>query len=124
LWAASVFGTMPGNQGEAFFNIFNEAPPMTADNDGSDSFALATQLALGLGNAGQGDKYHFRFETTLVSNGATASGHGFLCVGPTSASFVVAGKGTHPLAGPGLTPGWFTLAGGGDIQCVAEHAMA
>src|SRR5436309_1102221 len=72
LWAASAFGSMPGNQGAVFFNIFNEAPPATADNDGSESYALATQLALGLGNAGQGDKYHFRFETTLVSNGATA----------------------------------------------------
>lgn len=122
LWAASVFSAGLSN-GEAFFDIFNQAPPTKEDDDGSEAFGLATQIALGLGNAGEGDKYHFRFETVLVTpSGATARGHGFLFVPDSGmATFVIAGKGTHPLGGPGATPGTFTLMGGGDVVCVAEE---
>jgi hypothetical protein len=124
LWAASFFSAGISN-GAVFFDIFNQAPPAPSDDDGSEEFALASQLAaqvaLGLGNAGEGDKYHFRFETVLVAGGATARGHGFLFVRePTAlptATFVVAGKGDgHPVGGS------FKLSGGGDVTCVAEEA--
>ena len=121
LWAASVFGGVLSN-GAVVFGIFNQAPPAPEDNDGSESFALATQLTLGLGNAAEGDKYHFRFQTVAVSSGATARGHGFLFV-PASApaAFVIAGKGTHPLGGSGVppTPGSFKLSGNGMVECAA-----
>jgi hypothetical protein len=117
LWAASVFSAGLSN-GAAFFDIFDQAPPAKEDNDGSETF----QIALGLGNAGEGDKYHFRFETVLVSSGATARGHGFLFVTDSGlATFVIAGRGTHPLGGPGLTPGSFTVTGGGEVVCVADE---
>jgi hypothetical protein len=130
LWAASVFGGARSN-GAVFFDIFNQAPPAPSDDDGSEEFALAselaTQVALGLGNAGEGDKYHFRFETVLVTNGATAQGHGFLFVPADTgmATFVIAGKGTHPMGG-GIVPpteGSFKLSGGGDVDCVAAEAV-
>lgn len=119
LWAASAFGSVPGNQGAVFFNIYNQAPPTQEDDDGDETFDLAAELALGLGNAGEGDKYHWQVETVLVTNGATLKGHGFLFVPDSGmATFVVAGKGTHPLADEGM-PGSITVAGGGDIACVA-----
>src|SRR5438552_111846 len=122
LWAASAFGTVPGNQGAVFFNIFNQEPAAMASNDGSETFALADQLALGLGNAGEGDKYHYQVETVLVSNGATLKGHGFLFVPDSGmATFVIAGKGTHPLANHG-TPGSITVSGSGNITCVDGKA--
>jgi hypothetical protein len=121
LWAAAAGGSVPGNQGAVFFNIFNQAPPEKEDDDGSESFDLATQMALGLGNAGEGDKYHWQVETVLVTNGATLRGHGFLFVPDSGlATFVVAGKGTHPLADGG-TPGSITVSGGGTVACVAEE---
>jgi hypothetical protein len=121
LWAALAFGGGTRSNGEVNFDIFNQVPPAPEDDDGSESFALATQLALGLGNAGEGDKYHFRFQTVLVTNGATARGHGFLFV-PSSgmAAFVIAGKGTHPMGGGDVppTPGSFKVSGSGNVQCV------
>jgi hypothetical protein len=131
LWGGFFGGTLPGNQGFVAFRIFNQAPPAPSDDDGSEAFALAsqlaTQIALGLGNAGEGDKYHFRFETVLVTNGATAQGHGFLFVPADTgmATFVIAGKGTHPMGG-GIVPpteGSFKLSGGGDVDCVAAEAV-
>jgi hypothetical protein len=123
LWAAVAGSPSEGSgrsNGTVFFDIFNQVPPAPEDNDASETYALATQLALGLGNAGEGDKYHFRFQTVLVASGAMAQGHGFLFV-PSStglATFVVAGKGTHPF-GRGLTEGegWFKLSGGGNVTC-------
>jgi hypothetical protein len=123
VWAAAAGGTVPGNQGAVFFNIFNQAPPEMEDDDESETFELATQLALGLGNAGEGDKYHWQVETVLVTNGATLRGHGFLFVPDSGmATFVVAGKGTHPLADEG-SPGSITVSGGGTVACVAEEGM-
>ena len=100
------------------FDIYNQAPPVSGDNDGTEDFALATQLAAGLGNAGEGDKYHFRWKTVLVSNGATAQGHGFLFVLPGSSTFVIAGHGDHPLVGS------FKLSGEGDVVCVGGQGTA
>jgi hypothetical protein len=129
LWAAAVGGGARSN-GAVFFDIFNQTPPAPTDDDGSEEFALAsqlaTQVALGLGNAGEGDKYHFRFETVLVASGATARGHGFLFVPADSgiATFVIAGKGTHPMGGGVVPPteGSFKLSGGGDVFCAAKEA--
>ena len=131
LWAAA-FASLGISNGTVSFDIFNQEPPAPSDDDGSESFALAsqlaTQVALGLGNAGEGDKYHFRFETRAVSSGASAQGHGFLFVmaetGLDAATFVIAGKGTHPLGGPGLTPGSFKLSGGGTVDCVGSEATS
>jgi hypothetical protein len=132
LWAASVLGGTSGrSEGTAFFDIFNQTPPAPSDDDGSEEFALAsqlaTQVALGLGNAGAGDKYHFRFETVLVEpSGATARGHGFLFVPADTgiATFVIAGKGTHPMGGGNVPPteGSFKLSGGGDVDCFLAEA--
>jgi hypothetical protein len=132
LWAAIASGGTSGlSNGAVTFNIFNQTPPAPSNDDGSEAFALAsqlaTQVALGLGNAGAGDKYHFRFETVADVPGATARGHGFLFVPdpPSVATFVIAGKGTHPMGGPGGTPGSFKLSGGGDVFCNAfEEAFA
>jgi hypothetical protein len=129
LWGGFFAGSLPGNQGFVAFRIFDQAPPAPSDNDGSEAFALASQLAtevgLGLGNAFEGDKYHFRVETELTTNLATAQGHGFLFVSDMGmATFVVAGKGTHPLAGPEATSGWFKLSGEGNVTCVAEEGTA
>jgi hypothetical protein len=121
VWAAAAGGSVPGNQGAVFFNIFNQAPPAEEDDDGSETFALATQLALGLGNAGEGDKYHWQVETVFVTNTATLRGHGFLFVPDSGlATFVIAGKGTHPLADEG-SPGSYTVSGGGTVACAAEE---
>ena len=115
LWAASFFSAGLSN-GAAFFDIFNQAPP-TMEDEETEAFSLVTQL--GLGNAGMGDKYHFQFETVLVTSGAMARGHGFLFVPADTgvATFVIAGRGTHPLGGD------FRLMGGGDVDCVAGEGM-
>ena len=118
LWGGFFAGTLPGNQGFVAFDIFNQAPPAKEDDDGSGDFGLATELAAGLGNAGEGDKYHFQWETVFVSNMATAQGHGFLFVLPSSATFVIAGHGDHPLGGS------FKLIGEGDVVCVNEEGTA
>jgi hypothetical protein len=110
-------GFFAGDQsGAAFvtFEIFNQAPPAPEDDDGSADFTLAAEQAAGLGNAGEGDKYHWQFETVLLEIGATAKGHGFLFV-PSStgtAEFVVAGHGEH------MAFGHFTLTGGGTVDCL------
>lgn len=121
LWAATVSSLDVRSNGAVVFSIFNQAPLAPEDNDGSESFALASKIALGLGNAGEGDKYHFRFQTLTVSSGATARGHGFLFVPAETgmATFVVAGKGTHPLGGGMVppTPGSFKLSGSGSVAC-------
>jgi hypothetical protein len=131
LWAAAVGGGESGrSNGTVFFDIFNQTPPAPSNDDGSEEFTLAsqlaTQVALGLGNAGEGDKYHFRFETVIVSSGATARGHGFLFVPADTgvATFVIAGKGTHPMGGGSVPPteGSFKLSGGGDVDCVLAEA--
>jgi hypothetical protein len=118
LWGGFFVGTLPGNQGFVTFDIFNQQPPDPAHDDGSEDFALASQLALGLGNAGEGDKYHFQWTTVLVSNGATARGHGFLFVMGSTATFVIAGRGEHPLVGR------FNLTGEGELACFAEEGTA
>jgi hypothetical protein len=110
-WGGPFEGGFPGDQGVVVFDIFNQVPPAPSNNDGSEDFALLTQLASGLGNAGEGDKYHFRWVTTAVTNGATASGHGFVFVLPDSATFVIAGHGEHPLGGT------FKLDAQGDVFC-------
>jgi uncharacterized membrane protein len=116
LWAASFFSAGISN-GAVFFDIFNQAPP-TKEDEETEAFTLAIQL--GLGNAGMGDKYHFQFETAFVSGGAMARGHGFLFVPADTgvATFVIAGRGTHPLGGD------FRLMGGGDVDCVAGEGTA
>src|SRR5687768_12348615 len=48
LWAASTFGGALSN-GAVVFSIFNQAPSAPENDDGSESFALVTQIALGLG---------------------------------------------------------------------------
>jgi hypothetical protein len=110
-WGGPFAGGFPGDQGVVVFDIFNQVPPAPSNNDGSEDFALLTQVASGLGNAGEGDKYHFRWVTTAVTNGATASGHGFIFVMPSSATFVIAGHGSHPLGG------MFKLTAEGDVFC-------
>jgi len=110
-WGGFFTGTLPGDQGTVVFNIYNQAPPVASDDDGSTDYALASQLANGLGNAGEGQKYHFLFTTTLVTNQAVAQGHGFLFVMGTEATFVIAGHGDHPLYGP------FKLTAEGSISC-------
>jgi hypothetical protein len=119
-WGGPFAGGFPGDQGVVVFDIFNQVPPAPSNDDGSEDFALVTQLANGLGNAGEGDKYHFRFETVLVSSGANARGHGFLFVPADTgvATFVVAGTGMHPIGGS------FKFSGGGDVECAAEEAVA
>jgi hypothetical protein len=120
LWGGFFTGDQSGGA-LVTFEIFNQAPPAPEDDDGSGDFALAAQLASGLGNAGEGDKYHWLFETVLLEIGATAKGHGFLFV-PSStgeATFVVAGHGEH------MAFGNFTLTGGGTVDCLAgEGRMA
>jgi hypothetical protein len=118
IWGGPFAGTLPGNQGAVLFEIFNQAPPVPEDDDGSGDFTLVSQTASGLGNAGEGDKYHFLWTTEFVSNGATAQGHGFLFVLPSSATFVIAGHGSHPLGGS------FNLSGEGDVACFAGEGMA
>jgi hypothetical protein len=117
LWAGLFFGT--SGTAPVIFDIFNQAPPAPEDDDGSPDFALADELATGLGNAFEGDKYHFRWSTFFSL--AEAQGHGFLFVAPggTSAMFVVAGHGDHP--NPAL--GSFTLTGEGDVLCGAGQGM-
>ena len=110
-WSGPFAGGFPGDQGVVVFDIFNQVPPAPSNDDGSEDFALLTQLASGLGNAGEGDKYHFRWVTTAVTNGAMASGHGFVFVLPNSATFVIAGHGEHPLGGT------FKLEAQGDVFC-------
>jgi hypothetical protein len=121
VWAAHAFSVGLSN-GVVFFEIFNQAPPAPEDDDGSEAFALASQLGLGLGNAGEGDKYHFSYETVdpLVSTGVTSRGHGFLFVPADTgiATFVVAGHGQHPVGGN------FTLTGGGDVECASGEALS
>jgi hypothetical protein len=112
LWGGSFTGTLLGDQGVVVFNIYNQRPPAASDDDGSADYALASQLANGLGNAGEGEKYHFLFTTTLVTNQAVAQGHGFLFVMGSEAMFVIAGHGDHPLYGP------FKLTAEGSISCV------
>jgi hypothetical protein len=117
LWTGQFVGTMSGTAPVAF-RISNQAPPAPEDDDGSEDFARAAELATGLGNAGEGDKYHFRW-TTVISL-AEAQGHGFLFIMPDglSATFVVAGHGFHPAFGT------FTLTGGGDVVCFAGEGIA
>ena len=118
LWGGFFAGALPTDQGFVVFDIYNERPPAMTDDDGSADFALASLMATGLGNAGEGDKYHFLWTTLFVSNGATAQGHGFLFVMPSSATFVIAGHGSHPLAGQ------FKLTGEGDVVCTNEQGTA
>lgn len=118
LWGGFYAGT-GGTAGPVTFEIFNQAPPAPEDDDGSESFALASAMASGLGNAGEGDKYHWRFETVLAT-GATAKGHGFLFVEASTglATFVVAGQGEHVLRGN------FTLTGRGTVDCADGRATS
>ena len=116
-WGGPFAGGFPGDQGVVVFDIFKQVPG-NKGNDGSEDFAAAAQAARGLGNAGQGSKYHFRWVTTAVTNGATAEGHGFLFVQPDSATFVIAGHGSHPIGGK------FKLDAQGDVNCVDEEGQS